>query len=72
MQSIDPLYVHGARDPHNTTGAITTPIDQSATFVHIRASTKAIFIETPTNPMMQVTGIAAEEDLIDDLEAVLK
>lgn len=33
--------------------------DISALEQHIRAETKAVFIETPTNPMMQVTDIAA-------------
>jgi cystathionine beta-lyase/cystathionine gamma-synthase len=30
---------------------------------HIRENTKAIFVETPTNPMMQVTDIAAVAEL---------
>ncbi|HML48532.1 MAG TPA: PLP-dependent aspartate aminotransferase family protein [Clostridia bacterium] len=33
-QDISTLCVHGARDTHNTTGAVAVPIYQSATFAH--------------------------------------
>lgn len=38
---------------------------------HITGNTKAIFIETPTNPMMRVTDIAAVKQLIKDKDILL-
>ncbi|MDR2140949.1 MAG: PLP-dependent aspartate aminotransferase family protein [Deltaproteobacteria bacterium] len=32
--NFDTVCVHGAKDPHNNTGALTVPIYQSATFAH--------------------------------------
>lgn len=37
--------------------------DASAIETHIRPQTKAVFVETPTNPMMQVTDVAAVAEI---------
>ena len=45
--------------------------DLSLIASHIKPQTKAVFIETPSNPMMQVTDIAAVSSLIKDQDILL-
>ncbi|NLM20784.1 MAG: PLP-dependent transferase [Peptococcaceae bacterium] len=67
MKNFDTLCVHGARDVHNTTGAIATPIYQSATFFHpgLEQSTGFDYsrLQNPTRQVLEKTVAMLESGL---------
>jgi cystathionine gamma-synthase len=68
MTNINTLCVHGAKDVNNTTGAITVPVYQSATFAHpsVGESTGYDYsrLQNPTRDALEKT-IAALDGGID-------
>lgn len=70
VPSIRTLCVHGARDGHNTTGAVTVPVYQSATFAHpdVEQSTGYDYsrLQNPTREALEKT-VAALEGGVDAL-----
>ncbi len=65
MKKFDTLCVHGAKDVHNSTGALVTPIYQSATFAHqgVGQSTGYDYsrLQNPTREVLEKTVAALEE-----------
>lgn len=68
MKNIDTLCVHGAKDLGNTTGAITTPIYQTSTFVHPGVGQSTGFdytrMQNPTREVLE-KKVALLENAVD-------
>jgi cystathionine gamma-synthase len=64
------LFNHVSRKNGLTVRYVDTS-DLSAVRAAISGGTKAIFIESPTNPLMKVTDISAVKDLLGDREILL-
>lgn len=64
MKNFDTLCVHGARDARNTTGAISAPIYQTATFAHPDVAQSTGFdysrLQNPTREVLEKTVASLE------------